>query len=36
LNWIYSEGQTLADQEGYAPLPAQLVAEVKKKLNDLH
>jgi len=36
LNWIYSDGQTLALQEGYAPLPAQLVAEVKKKLNERH
>jgi phosphate transport system substrate-binding protein len=36
LNWTYSDGQTLAEQEGYAALPAKLQAEVKKKLSELH
>ena len=36
LNWIYSDGQTLAEQEGYTALPPKLQAELKKKLNDLH
>ena len=36
LNWTYSDGQTLAEQEGYAALPPKLQAEVKRKLNELH
>ncbi|MFZ0772061.1 MAG: phosphate ABC transporter substrate-binding protein PstS [Candidatus Sulfotelmatobacter sp.] len=35
LNWIYTEGQSYALQEGYAQLPAPLLAEVKKKVRDL-
>lgn len=36
LNWTYSDGQALAEQEGYAALPPRLQAEVKKRLNELH
>jgi phosphate transport system substrate-binding protein len=36
LTWTYSDGQALAEQEGYAALPAKLQAEVKKKLSELH
>jgi phosphate transport system substrate-binding protein len=36
LNWTFSDGQTLAEQEGYTPLPPKLLAEVKKKLSQLH
>ena len=36
LDWTYSKGQTLAEQEGYTALPAKLQAELKKKLNELH
>lgn len=36
LNWIYSDGQRLADQEGYTALPPQLLVEVKKKLSGQH
>jgi len=36
LNWIYSDGQTVAEEQGYAALPPQLLAEVKKKLSTLH
>jgi len=36
MNWTYSDGQLLAEQEGYAALPAKLQAEVKKKLSELH
>jgi phosphate transport system substrate-binding protein len=35
LNWTYSDGQAFAEQEGYAALPSQLQAELKKKVNDL-
>jgi len=35
LNWIYSDGQQYAVQEGYAELPAPLLAAVRKKVNDL-
>ena len=35
LNWTYSDGQMLAEQEGYAALPPQLQAEVKKRLREL-
>lgn len=36
LTWTFSDGQLLAEQEGYTALPPKLLAEVKKKLNDLH
>lgn len=36
LTWIYSDGQTFADQEGYTALPPKLQAELKEKLNELH
>jgi len=35
LDWIYSDGQTLAEHEGYTALPPQLVSEVKKELKGL-
>ncbi|MFZ1050248.1 MAG: phosphate ABC transporter substrate-binding protein PstS [Candidatus Sulfotelmatobacter sp.] len=35
LNWIYTDGQQYAAQEGYAELPAPLLAAVRKKVNDL-
>ena len=35
LNWIYSEGQQFAIQEGYSDLPPQLLAAVRKKIKDL-
>jgi phosphate transport system substrate-binding protein len=35
LDWIYTDGQRYAVQEGYAELPLPLLAEVKKKLKDL-
>jgi phosphate transport system substrate-binding protein len=34
LNWIYTDGQQFAAQEGYAELPAPLLATVKKKIKD--
>ena len=36
LNWIYTDGQPFAVQEGYADLPAPLLAAAKKKLKELH
>jgi phosphate transport system substrate-binding protein len=36
LNWTYSDGQALAEQEGYTALPPRLTLEIKKKLNELH
>ncbi len=35
LNWIYTDGQQYAVQEGYAELPALLLSTVRKKVNDL-
>ncbi len=36
LDWIYTEGQQFAVQEGYAELPPPLLAAVRKKAKDLH
>jgi phosphate transport system substrate-binding protein len=35
LNWIYTDGQQFAVQEGYAELPSPLLAAVRSKLQDL-
>jgi phosphate transport system substrate-binding protein len=35
LNWMYSDGQQFAGQEGYAELPAPLLAAVRKKVQEL-
>jgi len=35
LEWIYSEGQKFASDEGYTALPAPLLAAVKKKAGEL-
>lgn len=35
LNWMYSDGQHFATQEGYAELPSPLLAAVKKKVREL-
>lgn len=35
LNWIYTDGQQYAAQEGYPALPAPLLAEVRKKVSNL-
>ena len=35
LDWVYSDGQRFAAQEGYAELPAPLLAAVRKKVKDL-
>jgi phosphate transport system substrate-binding protein len=34
LEWIYSDGQRYAAQEGYAALPAPLLAAVRKKVSE--
>jgi phosphate transport system substrate-binding protein len=36
LAWIYSDGQKLADDQGYAGLPQELLAEVNKVISGLH
>lgn len=36
LDWIYTDGQQYAAQEGYAALPPPLLAALKKKVKDLH
>ena len=36
LNWMYTDGQQYAAQEGYAALPSPLLAALRKKVNDLH
>jgi phosphate transport system substrate-binding protein len=35
LNWIYTDGQQYAVQEGYAELPPPLLAALRKKVKDL-
>ncbi len=35
LDWIYTDGQQFAVQEGYSELPPQLLAAVRKKVKDL-
>jgi len=35
LDWIYSDGQQYAAQEGYSELPAPLLAAVRKKVKEL-
>ena len=35
LDWVYSDGQRFAAQEGHAELPAPLLAAVKRKVRDL-
>jgi phosphate transport system substrate-binding protein len=35
LDWIYSDGQQFAAQEGYAELPSELLAAVRKKIKEL-
>ncbi len=36
LDWAYSEGQKIADRDGYSELPPQLLAKVKAKAVSLH
>jgi phosphate transport system substrate-binding protein len=36
LDWIYSDGQQFAAEEGYSELPQPLLAAVKRKVQDLH
>ena len=36
LDWIYTDGQQYAVQEGYAELPSPLLTALKKKVKDLH
>jgi len=36
LDWIYTDGQRFAAQEGYAELPAPLLAAVRRKAKELH
>jgi phosphate transport system substrate-binding protein len=35
LNWIYTDGQQYAVEEGYSELPTQLLAAVRKKVKEL-
>jgi phosphate transport system substrate-binding protein len=35
LNWIYTDGQRFAGQEGYAELPPQLLGALRTKVKDL-
>jgi phosphate transport system substrate-binding protein len=36
LRWAYSSGQEVAKDEGYAPLPADVLAKVVSKLSSIH
>jgi phosphate transport system substrate-binding protein len=36
LTWVFTEGQHIADREGYSELPPQLLEKVKGKVNSLH
>ncbi|HKD02869.1 MAG TPA: phosphate ABC transporter substrate-binding protein PstS [Terriglobales bacterium] len=33
--WVFGEGQNFAEQEGYPPLPAELVASVRGKMKEI-
>jgi phosphate transport system substrate-binding protein len=35
LSWVYTDGEQLAKEEGYSPLPQPLLAKVKAKVNSL-
>jgi ABC-type phosphate transport system substrate-binding protein len=35
LDWVYSDGQQYAVQEGYSALPAPLLTAVRKKIQAL-
>jgi phosphate transport system substrate-binding protein len=35
LNWVYTDGQQIAGQEGYSELPQQLLTKVRAKANSL-
>ena len=35
LNWIYSDGEQIAEKEGYSQLPQELLAKVKTKAASL-
>jgi phosphate transport system substrate-binding protein len=35
LDWVYTDGQQFAVQEGYSELPSPLLAAVRKKIRDL-
>lgn len=35
LNWVFSEGQRIADHEGYSELPPQLLEQVRNRVNSL-
>jgi len=36
LNWMYTDGQRLAADDGYAELPPPLLAKVQAKVRSLH
>ena len=36
LNWMFTDGQRLASEDGYAELPPPLLAKVKTKVSSLH
>ncbi|HZS27509.1 MAG TPA: phosphate ABC transporter substrate-binding protein PstS [Candidatus Angelobacter sp.] len=36
LNWAYSDGQSIAVQEGYSQLPKPLVVKVLSRVNSMH
>lgn len=36
FDWVFSDGQTFAEEEGYPKLPAPLVASIKAKLKTSH
>jgi phosphate transport system substrate-binding protein len=36
LNWMFTDGQRLASEDGYAELPPPLLAKVKTKASSLH
>jgi phosphate transport system substrate-binding protein len=36
LSWMFTDGQRLASEDGYAELPSPLLAKVKTKVSSLH
>ena len=36
LTWVYSDGQRIAEQDGYSDLPPELLAKVRSKVASIH
>jgi ABC-type phosphate transport system substrate-binding protein len=36
LKWVYSDGQKIAQEQGYATLPKELLAKVAASTSNIH